>query len=545
MRSLLRRDAVRAVLLLAASASTLAGTERTPQSIGEAIYLHGMTGVGVALEGGREGGSRISGADAACVNCHQRSGLGTIEGRIRIPPITGQYLFQERIQSTLPYVESIRTRHESYTDSTLARAMREGVDADGHSMDYLMPRFNLSDTDLQGLTAYLKSLDPRRVAGVSDSELHFATVVTSEADPVRARAVLDVIEHYFADKNSFNTVPTRRIRASGRTMASESMFRVNRRYELHEWVLTGPPAGWREQLRQHMARDPVLAVVSGIGGPHWEPVHDFCEQQHVPCLFPNVEVPIEAPGDFYSLYLSKGVLLEAELVANQLLQAGLGKGSSVQQIYRVGDSGEAAARALGIALRQQGIGVRDRALPAKGQRSDVAHAVRESTGSDPMILWLRAADVAALQDSPVPSHVYLSGLMAGLEKAPLPASWRSKTQMVYAVDLPERRRVRVDYPLGWFRIKRIPVVALKEQVDTYLACGLLAENLSHMVDTFQPEYLIERMQEMLEHRVLTGFYPRLTLASGQQFASKGGYMVHFAEPAGERVVADTDWLVPY
>jgi Cytochrome c len=545
MRSLLRRGAARAVLLLMASASALAGTERTAQSIGEAIYLHGMTGAGVALEGSREGGSRVSGADAACVNCHQRSGLGKVEGRIRIPPITGQYLFQERIHTTLPYVESIRTRHDSYTDSTLARAMREGVDADGHSMDYLMPRFNLSDADLQGLTAYLKSLDPRRVAGVTDSQLHFATVVTSEVDAAKARAVLDVIEHYFADKNSFSTVPTKRMRASGRTMASESMFRVNRRYELHEWLLTGPPAGWREQLREHMAHEPVLAVVSGIGGLHWEPVHDFCEQQHVPCLFPNVEVPVSSPTDFYSMYLSGGVLLEAQLLAQQLAAQSTRSGS-VRQVYRAGDSGVAAAHVLAAALQAAGIAVHDQVLGATPKSQDVVRAIREAGVGDTLILWLRQSDVAALpQSQPLPKQVFLSGLMAGLERAPLPASWRSQTRITYPVDLPERRVVRVDYPLGWFRIQHIPVVALKEQVDTYLACGLLAENLSHMVDTFVPEYLIERMQEMLEHRVLTGFYPRLTLASGQQFASKGGYIVHFAEPTGERVVADSDWLVPY
>jgi hypothetical protein len=49
---------------------------------------------------------------------------------------------------------------------------------------------------------------------------------------------------------------------------------------------------------------------------------------------------------------------------------------------------------------------------------------------------------------------------------------------------------------------------------------------------------------MLEHRIITGYYPRLTLAPGQRFASKGGYMVHFAEPTGAKLMADGDWIVP-
>jgi len=48
---------------------------------------------------------------------------------------------------------------------------------------------------------------------------------------------------------------------------------------------------------------------------------------------------------------------------------------------------------------------------------------------------------------------------------------------------------------------------------------------------------------MLEHRVLTGPYPHLTLAEGQRFASKGGYLVQFAVD-GTRLIADGAWTVP-
>ena len=65
-----------------------------------------------------------------------------------------------------------------------------------------------------------------------------------------------------------------------------------------------------------------------------------------------------------------------------------------------------------------------------------------------------------------------------------------------------------------------------------------------MVDTFVRDYLVERIEDMLDRRILTGYYPRLTLASGQRFASKGGYIVRFAEPESMRLVADGDWVVP-
>jgi hypothetical protein len=161
------------------------------------------------------------------------------------------------------------------------------------------------------------------------------------------------------------------------------------------------------------------------------------------------------------------------------------------------------------------------------------------------VLWLRPGDLTALASHPAPpAAVFMSGLLGGLEGAPLPASWRERTHMAYPFGLPKQRLINVDFALGWFRIRQIPVVDLQVQSDTYLACGLLSETLNRMADTFTRDYLVERMQGMLEHRILTGYYPRLSLAAGQRFASKGGYLVHFSEGSGVPVVADQNWLVP-
>jgi hypothetical protein len=192
-------------------------------------------------------------------------------------------------------------------------------------------------------------------------------------------------------------------------------------------------------------------------------------------------------------------------------------------------------------LRRQGIDVTSRAL-SSGET--VTDALRASAKQDALVLWLRPADIERLGDRASARTVFMSGLMAGLENAPLPAGWRSVTEMAYPFDLPEKRRWRLDFALGWFSIRHIPVVDLQVQADTYLACGILAETLSHMTDAFVRDYLVERIEDMLEHRLVTGYYPRLTLAPGQRFASKGGYFVRFADPRGTRIIADGNWLVP-
>jgi cytochrome c553 len=508
---------------------------------GEALFREGRLPSGEPLMAVREGGLRMEGASAACVNCHRRSGLGAKSGLTSIPPIAARYLLHPRAQTVedldIPYVETMRYDRDPYSDATIARAIREGIDSQGRPLSYLMPRFELSEADMAALIRYLKRLDPRRVPGVEDAVLHFATIVTPDADPVKRDGMLDVMRHYFADKNASPLGATPPLRTS-----RKMMFMVNRRWVLHVWQLSGPASTWKAQLEQHMAAEPVFAIVSGIGGRNWAPVQAFCEEAAVPCLFPNVEVPVDGVQSFYALYFSRGVRLEADLIANKIATRRSGASfKRVLQLYRAGDNGEAGAQALAAALQSKGVNVTSKALTVDEPLVD---ALRASGNDDALVLWLRPPDVARLGRPVSARAIFISGLMAGLENAPLPAKWRPVTQMTYPFDLPERRRWRLDFVLGWFSIRHIPVVDLQVQADTYLACGILAEILSHMADTFVRDYLVERIEDMLEHRLVTGYYPRLTLAPGQRFASKGGYVVHFADAGGTRIVVDGDWIVP-
>jgi hypothetical protein len=534
---LLRLGALGAALGLLAAAHAA--------DVGEAIYRRGILPSGEPLQAEREPGMHIEGTTAACINCHRRSGLGMKEGRRTIPPVAGSYLFHPRAVNAdeldLPFVEGMRADRDPYTEETLARAIRTGIGADGKPLSYLMPHFQLDDPGMAALIAYLKQLSPGAVPGVTRSVLHFATIVTPDADPVTSKGVIEVLTKFFDDKDRYTRAESPRLHSSRRMM-----FKVNRRWELHVWRLTGAPETWKAQLQAKLAAEPVYAVISGIGGRTWAPVQSFCEAEELPCLFPNQDLPVDRESDFDSLYLSKGVLLEAELIAHEL-RARQDKTAlhRVVQIYRAGDVGKDAAAALHAALRDEGMSVLDKSLAVGASRHELAGLLRASAPGDVLVLWLRTKDIAELGNLPAGlAVVYMSGRMGGLEHAPLPAAWRDITHMAYPFDLPDHRRVQVDYPLGWFRMEQIPVVAEQAQADTYLVCAVLSETINHMVDTFVRDYLVERIEESLEHRIITGYYPRLALAPGQRFASKGGFVVHFAGPKGTRVVADGGWIVP-
>jgi hypothetical protein len=563
VRLLLRRlpglglvSAVLAVLVLVCAVEPLEARQRdaTPDfpasAVGAAIYLNGKLGSGEPLAATRENMQPLTGELAACVNCHRRSGLGGKEARDSIPPITGQFLFHDPADtgdSALPYVPEARLKRHAYTDATLARAIREGVDAEGRTLSFLMPRFALNDSDMAALIAHLRSLDHRRLPGVSPTELHFATIVTPDADPLKRQAMLDVLQQFFADRNAApRGEPAQTMAVSGNTDYVRSMFKVNRHWVLHVWEPTGPAATWPDQLAKKFAQQPVFAVISGIAGSNWAPVAAFCDRQAVPCLFPNVELPpADADRSFHNVYFSRGVLLEADLIAAALASASDAPPvSHVRLVYRTGDVGAAAAAALTAQLQSRGVTVVNRSVAAAAPTSAIADAVRDASTTAPIVLWLRPQDLAALGSTAAPPNpLYVSGVMGGLEQAPLPPAWRTNLYMAYPVDLPEQRRVRVDYALGWFRIRKLPVVAEQVEVDTYLACGLLSETVKHMVDAFIPDYLVERFEDTVEHHIMTGYYPRLSLGPHQRFASKGGYVVRY-DASGQHLVAVGDWKTP-
>lgn len=513
-------------------------------SAGTVIYRNGLLPSGQLLTGQRETDGAISGVQAACVNCHRRSGLGGKEGGILIPPIAGPYLFQTAARDAdgagLPYVESMRPRRTSYNDATLARAIRDGIGVDGRPLSFVMPRYKLTDADMTVLISYLKNLGRAPVPGVSETTLHFATIITPDADPTQRAGMLSVLNEFFRDKNAFFRGQSPRLKSS-----RKMMFRVNRMWQLHVWELSGSPSTWEQQLHEHMRAEPVFAVISGLAGSNWEPVQKFCDDEAVPCLFPNVDHPVDGSGNVYSTYFSQGVSLEAALIAHDISKRVPDLASHrLIQVFRSGDVGEAAANTLANKMKATGIPLQNQSLPATRANDDVVEAINLAKPGDVLVLWLRPEDVEALGSVTQAETIYASSVMGGADKPPLSPSWLAKTRLAYPFDLPSRRRVPVDYALGWFTIRKIPVVALRTQADTFLACSILAETLGHMVDAFVRDYLIERMEDMLGRRVITGYYRHLSLGPGQRIASKGGYIMRFANEHAVQLVADSDWIVP-
>ena len=88
-----------------------------------------------------------------------------------------------------------------------------------------------------------------------------------------------------------------------------------RRASLSIWELKGAPETWRAQLEAYYTREPVFVVLGGMSNQSWEPIHTFCEEQRIPCLFPVTDFPVVTDTGWYTYYFSKGYAQEGEAVS--------------------------------------------------------------------------------------------------------------------------------------------------------------------------------------------------------------------------------------
>ncbi len=155
-------------------------------------------------------------------------------------------------------------------------------------LQLLMPRYVLDDAAMASLIAYLKSLYQDPVPGVSDTTLQFATIVTPDADPVERKAHAHVLSG-----SSPRRMPPLVSSIRACTATTRSMYMVNRHWQLHVWELTGPARDLGRPAAARLERSPVSAVLSGLAGATGLRCTNSASDA-IPCLFPNVEVPVVA-----------------------------------------------------------------------------------------------------------------------------------------------------------------------------------------------------------------------------------------------------------
>jgi hypothetical protein len=477
---------------------------------------------------------------------------GSIDSTILVPPVAGPVLFaparftDSYLDDSHHYVPNEAWKRSltrpAYDQQRLGHALRAGLDPGDKHLVAPMPLYNLDDAALAALTAYLQQLSSTPAPGVAPDALHLATVVTPDARPEHVDAVLGVL------------------RAWGNTAHG-----AGKPWHLHEWKLTGSPATWAAQLEARYRQQPVFALLSGVGRIDWSSVHRFCEQHRVPCVLPSVE-DIPGPGDdYYSMYFSPGVSLEARVLARYLddQETAADRSTTIFQVYSDA-SGRHAADVLHARLNNDNGPVTQR----KYRPTSPQAALTGISHSDILILWLRPEEIAQLiaelPGGPVAGRVYVSALLATPEALALSPAWKARVNYVSLFDdlglQGEIARLRLQRWLEQATLDYMPDRRL--QADAYAACYLFNEALAEIREQevrrpavpLSREHLLETLETLLnkyndstdlvDPDSHVAYYGRMSLGPRQRVAVRGGTIMHYASPDSSRLVATSKRIVP-
>lgn len=543
--------------------------------MGERFYWEGLNRAGeavpIVLQGDVEGRSNRF----PCVSCHRPSGFGGSEGGQFVLPITQPILFNESSSDQERRNRRFRDMFKekqgtsfdarmhtpdlrpAYTDETLATAIRSGMDPAGRDLAEAMPRYQLGEQTMADLIAYLKTLSAETSPGVTDDTLHLATVVANDVEPEKQKAMLDTIEVFF---DWYNKDIRGQQARPGFSPYYRSQFSSSYRiWKLHVWRLEGPPSSWREQLQAYYAEQPVFAVVSGVVNGSWAPVDGFCDAKKLPCLFPNTDLPdTEDAENGYSLYFSRGLVLEAEALAAHLAQQPEPP-RHIVQIAVEQPEGQIPAqtfeRAIRNAFGDSRVSTRlvaddEDALAEAIASIDSAESASDSArhGDEVLVIWPGDRDnagIAALnRHAPDYAAIVLPSTALATAQTQLAEELYDRVRLTFPYEKPSAihpRRYRVR---AWMRSQRLTVTHPRLQLQTYYALTQMQFAFDNLIADFYRDYLIEFIEHEAEANLNPGVYPSLSLGPGQRFASKGAFIMKLSKESKDGYKAVTDWIVP-
>lgn len=525
--------------------------------LGEQMYRSGILPSGSPMPAFIRGDVEVDSSAFSCSSCHLRAGLGSYEGGVVTPPTTGSRLYkpyrrppslgdkQDQGGRTI-YAKTVIER-PAYTHETLAAAMRFGKDPAGQIFNDVMPRYPLSDYDMSILIQYLDALSLDYSPGAAKDELHFATIIADDVSDADRRALLAVLQEFIDKKNRQMNVYKDFIR-TGFTPTADMKYAFHT-VTLDVWELKGDPSGWQAQLAEYLRKKPVFAVLSGITNREWQPVHDFCEANRLPCLFPVTDFPVVSDAGWYTFYFNRGYVQEGGAVARYLHREGISPDTRILQVVQNSPAGNALAQGFRSAWRETGRPDLTSVSLTAEQIADQAFMEQLIKKHSPAVLLLWA-DPGALQMLPQllsipggPGRVFVSSVYLGKESLAIPEGIRDRIYFTY----PYRLTPYVGPKAGGYDSK-IPVVARSAGIGSRRIGSRIRSMLQQVVlqgvnliyDNLYRDHLLDVLSMQMD--VTVEDYERFSFGPGQRFVSKGCYIIQLGRGKEPALLPRSEWV---
>ena len=534
---------------LAAEKGGPAAAAGDSRALGERMYRDGLLSDGTPLRGYVKGDVEVDSTVFSCSNCHTRSGLGSVEGQVASPPVNGTTLYNKRYQYK-DYIKNIISEKRgvprtatplrpAYTDETLADAIRGGMSPNGRPFSPVMPRYSIGDRDMRILADYLRSLSSAYSPGVTETEMHIATIVGEGVPASERDAMVIPLERLAAQSRQAASLKKSPKYAKFARMLDESFFRTMR---LSVWELKGSPTSWKAQLEEHYRKDPPFILMGGLVNGDWKPVHDFCEERQLPNLYPLTDFPVVSESSWYTYYFTRGYYQEGETAAR--FASGGGTSRVIQLVTPSRDSARLAEGAA-AAWGEKGHGTLETVtLPGPGTFDAAAlRKVLETARPDTLLVWGGSEALTALADPSLagllPARVILSSSQVGSGFTNLPDRLKERIFFTYPYRLPREEKNYADFAKT-FLTGKMKLDDKRIASRTYSMIHVFLLGLKELKLDFYRDTLLDVIS-MRQDQTLPDF-ERLSFGPGQRYSSKGCYIVQVATGSRE-LIRKSDWVV--
>ena len=260
---------------------------------GKHIYTKGESTSGRVITAAIKLSDRPASASILpCAQCHGAGGegIGIVAPAIRWQALTDPDGHDHELR-----------RHAPFDDSTLARAIREGLDPAGNELEATMPRYRMTDADMTDLIAYLRRVGLELDPGLSASSIRLGTVLpTAGSLAEMGGAALAVIEAMFADVNMAGGIHGRKLQLV-----------------VGEYGAEDTPAFWKAQ--DLVARESVFALFGSYMPGYETELSTLVEDEQIPHIGPNSLLSNESGGRF-EFYVQPTVVEQSKALISFALE---------------------------------------------------------------------------------------------------------------------------------------------------------------------------------------------------------------------------------
>ncbi|HKX32024.1 MAG TPA: ABC transporter substrate-binding protein, partial [Blastocatellia bacterium] len=355
-----------------------------------------------------------------CANCHGLTGLGGREGGWQPAPIAWDFLTSPRSSS---FSGKMRP---AYDETTLKRAIVEGIDPGGGKLHPGMPRYRMSEDRINDLVAYLKVIG---LAADHDPGITASTIKVGAALPLTGplaplgedlRAMLSTV---LAEQNARGGV-------------------FGRRIELAVEDSRGEPAGTAAATARLLETDRVFALVGSFAPTDSSATGELLKQAEVPLIGPvTISPPMTAAANPFIYYLLPDLAVQARVLVDFAVTGKFGESIAVFHSDHAFDRDAA----LGIRTQSKIRSIRVAAeMDWPAGKFSPAAAIERLEQSRPQALFFFAGPedlktlAGALERAGLRIPVLSATARTGREALKLPPDFTGRLYLAHPAGLPDR-----------------------------------------------------------------------------------------------------------